>query len=307
MATRTQAQTPARLQTPAAAAWRWRVRRGVIGRRLATVGLYALVIFLALVYAFPFLWMVSLSLKPVHELDQIPPRLLPMQYAWGNYPSALFQPTRYFPLFFYNTLVYVGLAVLGKLISCTLVAYAFARIPFKGRTVLFTLVLSTLMLPDQVLLIPQFLLFKQLGWLDSFLPLIVPNFFGSAFFIFLLRQFFMTIPRELDEAAVMDGANHFDIYARILLPLSLPILITVLALSFVAHWNDFFGPLIYINSRAKFVVAMALRLFIVPAQQLPVNELMAASVATLLPVVAVFLVCQRYIMRGVIMTGLREG
>jgi multiple sugar transport system permease protein len=315
MATQTQAQAQAQTQAPArlggqagaATGSLWQARRLPLVRRVAKVWLYALVLLLAVVYILPFLWMVSLSLKPVQELDQIPPRLLPIQYAWGNYPSALLQPTRYFPLFFYNTVLYVGLAVLGKLISCTLVAYAFARIPFKGRTFLFPLVLSTLMLPDQVLLIPQFLLFKQLGWLDSFKPLIIPNFFGSAFYIFLLRQFFMTIPRELDEAAVMDGANHFDIYSRILLPLSSPILITVFALSFVAHWNDFFGPLIYINSRAKFVVAMALRLFIVPAQQLPVNELMAASVATLIPVVLVFLVCQRYIMRGVIMTGLREG
>ena len=299
MATRTLA--------PAGLGWTIPLRRLRIVRLVGAYPLYALIALLAILYAFPFFWMVSLSLKPLQELDQIPPRLLPIEPAWANYPNALFQPTRYFPLFFKNTLVFVGLSVLGKLLSCTLVAYGFARIPFKGRTLLFALVLSTMMLPDQVLLIPQFLLFKQLGWLDSLKPLIVPNFFGSAFFIFLLRQFFLTIPRELDEAAVMDGANHLDIYWRILLPLSTPILITVFALSFVSHWNEFFGPLIYVNSRDKFVVAMALRLFIVPAQQLPVNQLMAASVATLMPVVLVFLVCQRYFVRGVTMSGLREG
>jgi ABC-type glycerol-3-phosphate transport system permease component len=276
-------------------------------RRWRRVGLYALIFLLAVCYAFPFFWAVSLSLKPVSELDQIPPRLLPIIPTWSNYPKALFDPTRYFPLFFYNTVVYVGLSVLGKVLSCTLVAFGFARIPFKGRTFLFVLVLSTMMLPDQVLLIPQFLLFKQLGWLDSIKPLVIPNFFASAFYVFLLRQFFMSIPRELDEAAVMDGAGYPDIYWRIILPLSMPVLITVVALSFVGHWNEFFGPLIYINGKDRFLVAMALRLFIVPGQQLPVNQLMAASVATLLPVIVVFLVCQRYIVRGVTLTGLREG
>jgi ABC-type glycerol-3-phosphate transport system permease component len=270
-------------------------------------GLYSLIIFLAVFYAFPFFWMISLSLKPVTELDQIPPRLLPINWAWSNYPNGLLDPTRYFPLFFYNTIVFVGLSVFGKVLSCTLVAFGFARIPFKGRNVLFVLVLSTMMLPDQVLLIPQFLLFKQLGWLNSIKPLVIPNFFASAFYLFLLRQFFMSIPRELDEAAVMDGANYFDIYWRIVLPVSVPVLITVVALSFVGHWNEFFGPLIYINTKDHFLVAMALRLFIVPGQQLPVNQLMAASVATLIPVIVVFLICQRYIVRGVTVTGLREG
>jgi multiple sugar transport system permease protein len=299
MATATQVRPSPALSLPA--------RRSLLFRLGRRFGLYALVVLLAIVFAFPFFWMVSLSLKPLGELDQIPPRMLPIVPAWSNYPNALFDPTRYFPLFFYNTVVYVGLSVVGKLISCTLVAYGFARIPFKGRNFLFILVLSTLMLPDQVLLIPQFLLFKHFGWLNSIKPLVIPNFFASAFYVFLLRQFFMSIPRELDEAAVMDGAGYFDIYWRIILPLSTPVLITVLALSFVGHWNEFFGPLIYINSKDKFLVAMALRLFIVPGQQLPVNQLMAASVATLLPVIAVFLVCQRYIVRGVTLTGLREG
>ncbi len=268
---------------------------------------YPLATGLAIIYAFPFFWMVSTSLKPIWDLDRIPPLLFPTQVAWENYPNALLGPTRYFPLFFKNTVVYVGLAVLGNLISCTTVAYGFARIPFRGSAFLFGLVLSTMMLPSQVLLIPQFLIFKEFGWLDSIKPLVIPSFFGSAFYIFLLRQFFMGIPREIDEAAVMDGANHLDIYARILLPLSTPILITVFALTFVSHWNEFFGPLIYINSRDKMVVSMALRLFVQPQQQLPIHELMAASVTTLLPVIVVFLFCQRAFVRGITMTGMREG
>ena len=144
-----------------------------------------------------------------------------------------------------------------------------------------------------------------MNWLDSLLPLVVPRFFGSAFFIFLLRQFFLTIPRELDEAAIIDGANHFQIFWWIMLPLSGPILITVFALSFVELWNDFFGPLIYLNSNSKMVVAVALRLFAIPGAQLPIHLLMAASVVSVLPVIIVFLVCQRYFIRGIALTGLK--
>jgi ABC-type glycerol-3-phosphate transport system permease component len=282
-------------------------RRRATSERLEKAIAYGSLTLVGILYAIPFIWMVLTSLKYPWDIERIPPTWLPAEWAWENYPNALLKPTRYFPLFFQNTLTYVGLSVIGQLLSCTLVAYGFARIPFKGRKFLFTLVLSTMMLPTQVLLIPQYLLFKQLGWLDSLLPLVVPNYFGTAFYIFLLRQFFMTIPRELDEAAVVDGANYFDIYWRILLPLCRPILITVFALSFVAHWNDFFGPLIYLNSQSKMVVAVALRLFVVSALQLPIHELMAASVATLIPVIVVFLFCQRAFVRGITMTGLKEG
>jgi ABC-type glycerol-3-phosphate transport system permease component len=282
-------------------------QRRATARRFEVVLAYGGLTALAVIYAVPFFWMVSTSLKPPWDIERIPPNWIPTVFAWENYPNALFKETRYFPLFFRNTLVYVGLSVVGQLLSCTLVAYGFARIPFKGNKFLFTLVLSTMMLPSQVLLIPQYLLFKELGWLNSLLPLVVPQYFGTAFYIFLLRQFFMTIPRELDEAALVDGANHLDIYWRILLPLCQPILITVFALSFVSHWNDFFGPLIYLNSKDKMVVATALRLFVDSHQQLPIHELMAASVATLIPVILVFLFCQRAFVRGITMTGLREG
>ncbi|HZQ99233.1 MAG TPA: carbohydrate ABC transporter permease [Chloroflexota bacterium] len=275
--------------------------------RVARVGAYAAVTLLAMLYAAPFLWMVATSLKDPSELDAVPPIWIPKVLQWQNYPNALLRPTRYFPLFFENTAIYVGLSVLGQLISCSLVAYGFARIPFKGSKFLFTLVLSTMMLPPQVLLIPQYLLFKQLGWLDSLLPLVVPQWFGSAFYIFLLRQFFMTIPRELDEAALVDGAHRLDIFWRILLPLCRPILITVFALSFVTHWNDFFGPLIYLNSQKNMVVATALRLFAMSQQALPIHELMAASVTSVIPVIVVFLFCQRAFVRGITMTGMKEG
>jgi ABC-type glycerol-3-phosphate transport system permease component len=282
-------------------------KRRATQRRIERYLTYASVTALGVMYAVPFLWMVTTSLKPPSDLDNIPPNWIPSTLNWVNYSTALLKPTRYFPLFFQNTLVYVALAVIGQLLSCTLVAYGFARIPFKGNRILFMLVLSTMMLPAQVLLIPQYLLFKQLGWLDSLLPLVVPQFFGTAFYIFLLRQFFMTIPRELDEAALVDGANRLDIFWRVLLPLCRPILITVFALSFVNHWNDFFGPLIYLNSQKKMVVAVALRLFAIPGQQLPIHELMAASVVTLIPVIVLFLFCQRAFVRGITMTGMKEG
>ena len=268
---------------------------------------YAVVTILAVLYAAPFLWMIASSLKDPSELDAVPPIWIPKVLQWHNYPDSMLQPTRYFPLFYENTAIYVGLSVLGQLISCSLVAYGFARIPFKGSKFLFTLVLSTMMLPPQVLLIPQYLLFKQLGWLDSLLPLVVPQWFGSAFFIFLLRQFFMTIPRELDEAALVDGATRVDIFWRILLPLCRPILITVFALSFVNHWNDFFGPLIYLNSQKNMVVATALRLFAMSQQALPIHLLMAASVTSVIPVIILFLFAQRAFVRGITMTGMKEG
>jgi multiple sugar transport system permease protein len=266
---------------------------------------YVLIVILAILYAFPFYWMVVISLKNIRELDTIPPTLIPLYPTPQNYLDALLQPGRYYPLFFKNTAIMVGFGVIGRLVSNTLVAYGFARIPVKGRSVLFVLVLATMMIPESVLLIPQFLLFKTFGWLDSLLPLVVPRFFGTAFFIFLLRQFFLTIPRELDEAALIDGANHFRIFWSIMLPLSGPILVTVFALSFVELWNDFFGPLIYLNSQSHMVVAVALRLFAVPGQQLPIHLLMAASVVSVLPVILVFLVCQRYFIRSIALTGLK--
>ena len=262
---------------------------------------------LALLYAMPFVWMISISLKPFSDLDQVPPLLIPSRIAWENYPQALFQPMIYFPQFFVNTVYYVGLTTLGELLSSAIVAYGFARIPFRGSNILFALVLSTMMLPYQVTLIPEYVVFKELGWIDTYLPLIVPSWFGVPFFIFLFRQFFLTIPRELDDAAMIDGASHFDILFRIIVPLSVPAVITCIALSIVTRWNDFFGPLIYINSTEKQTVAVALTYFNVPQQVTPQNYLMAAAVVTVIPVILIFLFLQDYFVQGVTMTGLKEG
>ncbi len=272
-----------------------------------TVVRYLALTALAVLYAMPFVWMVSLSLKPFPELDQIPPSLIPSRLAFENYPTALFQPMIYFPRFFVNTIYYVVLTGLGELLSSSIVAYGFARIQFRGNNVLFALVLSTMMLPYQVTLIPEYVVFKQLNWIDTYLPLIVPAWFGVAFYIFLFRQFFLTIPREIDDAAMIDGASHLDILFRIMVPLSVPAVITCVALSVVQRWNDFFGPLIYINTTEKQVLAVALTYFNVPFQTTPQNLLMAAAVVTVIPVILVFLFLQDYFVQGVTMTGLREG
>lgn len=272
-----------------------------------TIIRYAGLITLGIVYAFPFVWMISISLKPDTDLNTIPPHLIPSVLTWSNYPKALFQPMIYFPEFFLNTLEYVILAVLGETLVSALVGYAFARIPFKGSNFMFGLVLSTMMLPTQVTLIPQYLVFRDLGWLDSLKPLIIPAWFGGAFFIFLFRQFFMTIPREIDDAAFIDGASHFDILWRIMVPLSVPVVVTAVALSVVARWNDFFGPLIYVNSTSRTVLAVALTYFNVPGEPSPENLLMAASVVTVVPVILLFLFLQDYFVQGVTLTGLREG
>ena len=277
------------------------------GVRPATLLRYAALTALAALYAMPFLWMVSLSLKPFTELNDIPPRLIPGELTWSNYPAALFQPMLYFPQFFVNTIYYVGLSALGELLSSAIVAYGFARIPFRGSALLFTLVLSTMMVPSQVTLIPEYVIFKQLDWIDTSLPLIVPSWFGVAFYIFLFRQFFLTIPREIDDAAMIDGANHFQILFRIMLPLSVPAVITCVALAVVNRWNDFFGPLIYINTTQKQVLAVALTYFNVPQQATYQNLLMAAAVPTVVPVVLIFLFLQDYFVQGVTMTGLKEG
>ncbi|MGH2461503.1 MAG: carbohydrate ABC transporter permease [Chloroflexota bacterium] len=283
-----------------ASAPRWRFPVRVVIRYVALIGL-------GIIFAMPFIWMVSVSLKPDTDLNTIPPNLIPSSFAWVNYPNAMFQPLIWFPRFFLNTLIYVGLAVIGEAVVSAIVGYGFARIPFKGSSFLFAIVLSTMMLPSQITLIPQYLIFRDLGWLDSLKPLIIPAWFGGAFYIFLFRQFFMTIPREVDDAAFIDGASHLDILFRIMIPLSIPVVVTCLALSIVSRWNDFFGPLIYVNSLDKTVMAVGLTFFNVPGQPSPENLLMAASVVTALPVIVLFLFLQDYFVQGVTLTGLREG
>src|SRR5688500_17177608 len=202
---------------------------------------------------FPIFWMLSTSLKGQVEALKMPPNWIPAEFQWRNYYDAL--TVNPFPLYFWNTFKFATLVMLGETLSCAFIAYGFARLRAPGRDFLFLLVLGILILPGEVTLIPQYILFSKLDWLNSYKPLIVPQWFGSAYLIFLLRQFFMGIPREYDEAAFMEGANPLQIWLRIILPLSKPALGAVAIMSFIFHWNTFQGPLIYLNDNDLFTAS----------------------------------------------------
>ncbi len=287
--------------------WRTRRRIRLISSRVFA---YLFTTVLAVLFALPFLWMLSLSLQNPVQFTTYPPTWIPRPPTWANYPNAMSMPRRPFALYFRNTFIYTFGATAGVTLSSAIVAYGFSRLRFKGRDTLFVLVLSTMMLPSQVTLIPRYILFQRLGWIDSMRPLIIPAWFGSAFDIFLLRQFFLTIPRELDEAAILDGCDYFSILWRIIMPLAKPALVTVIAFSIVGTWNDFMGPLIYLNSTEKVTVAVGLSLLRQMAGDSGFTDLgmvMAASVTSLLPMIALFLIAQRYFVTGIAMTGLKEG
>lgn len=288
----------------------WRRRRRIRKTIRLTLS-YLIVSFFALIFASPFIWLVSMSLQGPEQLTTYPPEWIPRPFMWENYPKAMNYPQRPFHMFFKNSLIYTGLATFGVTLSSSFVAYGFARLRFKGRDAFFVFVLSTMMLPAQVTLIPQYLIFHRLQWLDSLKPLVIPAFFGSAFDIFLLRQFFLTIPRELDEAAILDGCDYFKIWWQIIMPLAKPAVITVITFSIVGTWNNFMGPLIYLNSTEKLTAAVGLSLFRQMAGDsggfTDYGQVMAASVTTLIPMLILFLAAQRYFVTGIAMTGLKEG
>ena len=298
-------------QAPAGTGGEW-MRRQKIGQRLlGRLFLYLVLAVLTIVLIAPLIWMVSASFKPEGHVFEYPPRLIAEQIQWWNYVEAWNQ----FPFWrsLRNTMTITVGAELGRLLSASLTAYVFARLRFPGRNALFLLVLSTMMIPYHVVLIPQYLLFRNLGWLDSFRPLIVPHFFGGgAFFVFLLRQFFMTIPRDYDDAARIDGAGTFAILWRIILPMSKPALATVAIFTFMGEWNDFLGPLIYLNSQEKYTLAIAIRQW----QQVAVwgagaympptwNAIMAMATVLTIPPVILFFFTQRYFIQGVVISGVK--
>lgn len=251
----------------------------------------------------PVLWMLSTSLKASGDVLLVPPRWIPHPLLWSNYVTALTaQP---FALYYRNTVTYALLAVVGETFSSAMVAYALARLRGPGYRLFFLIILSTMMLPWQVTLIPQFLLFRALGWVDSILPLVVPTYFGSAFFIFLLNQFYLTIPDEMDDAARIDGASDYQIFWRIILPMSGPALATVAIMSFMYHWNNFLGPLLYLSSKEKLVISVALQRFTGAYGATRWDLLMAASLVALLPCVLLFFFAQRYFIQGIVVSGLK--
>lgn len=273
-------------------------------RILRSVVTHLVLIALGALFIMPFVWMISTSLKPDEEMFDLPPKWIPHPILWSNYKDAL--STIPFLRYAGNTIFITALNLAGTLISTSLVAYSFARLRWKGRNFFFALMLATMMLPSQVTLIPLFVMYKQFHWLDTFKPLTVPAFFGAtgAFFIFLLRQFFRAIPSDLSESAIMDGCSHLRIFSNIILPLARPALATVSIFTFMNVWNDFLGPLIFLNSRAKLTLALGLRVF---QQQYTAqwNLMMAASIVVILPTLVLFFVGQRYFIEGITFAGIK--
>jgi multiple sugar transport system permease protein len=269
---------------------------------LHSILVHGLLVLVGVTFFLPFYWLLSTSLKNDTQLFHFPPVWFPWPLKWSNYPTAL----SYIPFFTYvkNTLIISFLTVLGTVVSCSLVAYSFARIPWKGRNFFFLVLLSTMMIPYQVTLIPVLIIFKHLGWVGSIKPLVVPAFFGSAFYVFLLRQFFMSIPKELSDAARIDGCSEFGIYWRIMLPLSRPAMATVILFTFIGSWNDFLGPLIYLSDESQYTLSLGLQQFL-SQHGAEWSLLMAASTVMILPIVVLFFFTQRTFIQGIALTGIK--
>jgi len=279
---------------------RGRVSEGATKRNAVTVVRYGLLLAMSAVFLAPFFWMLSTSLKTDVQVFTFPPVWVPEPVAWANYPRAL--QAFPFPRYTMNTLFLCAMTVTGVLFSCSLPAYGFSRIEWKGRDVLFVVMLATLMLPAQATMLPVFLLFRWLGWTGTFKPLFVPAFFGSAFSIFLLRQFFMTIPRELSDAARIDGCSELRILARVILPLAKPALATVALFTFMGTWTDYLGPLVYLHDERQYTLALGLQAFM-GRYGADWSALMAAATAVTIPPVVLFLFAQKTFIEGVALTG----
>jgi ABC-type glycerol-3-phosphate transport system permease component len=276
--------------------------RYTLTRTLSRPLMYLVLLAGAITMLTPLYWMIVSSLKTPQSVFDLPPELFPRAAQWGNYPEAL--TTVPFLTFFKNTMTIEVFAIVGTVLSCSMAAYSFARLRWPGRDVVFVILLSVLMLPSFTTLIPNFILWQHLGAVDTLIPLIVPAFFGNSFYIFLLRQFFRGIPRELEDAARVDGAGIVRTFATIILPLSKPALAVVTIFTFIGVWDDYLGPLIYLNSESNYTLTLGLQFFL--------NQygsrwdlLMAASTVVSIPMILAFLLLQRYFIEGVTLTGLK--
>ncbi len=279
-----------------------RFRPNVFVRLLWRIALFIVLVAGSITFVFPFAWMLSTSLKTPPQVWMQPPVWIPNPITIENY----FKAWTAVPTFNYlkNTLLVTGLSLVGSVLSSAIVAYSFARLRWRLRDPLFAVLVATMMLPYQVTMIPVFIIFSKIGWVNTLKPLIVPSFFGAAFYIFLLRQFFLTIPFELDEAAIMDGASPLTIWWRIMLPLAQPALGAVGIFSFMGNWNDFVGPLIYLNATDKWTLALGVIAF---RLKYTTNweQLMAYSTMIMLPCLLVYLFFQRYFIQGIVFSGLK--
>ncbi len=284
-----------------------RGRQGQIVRVTLT---HVVLILICLLFVMPFVWMVSTALKPIGDTMVSPPKWIPSKLLWSNFPDAIAYGSKdlgYVPFLVYarNTLIITILSVGGALVSNSLVAYSFARLKWPGRDVFFSITLATMMVPFPVLMIPTFSLFKWLGWVGTYRPLWVPTFFASAFSIFLLRQFFRTIPMELSEAAKIDGASELRIFLDVVAPLARPALVVTALFSFMAAWNDFLGPLIYLVDQKTFTLSLGLQAYQTQHGGTPWNLLMAASCLVVLPLIILFLFAQKVFIQGIATSGFK--
>ena len=261
-------------------------------------------ILLGALFLLPFFWMVSTSLKPLNETMKLPPEWLPTSPQWNNYPDAM-KAMGPFWLYARNSLFLAFLNVVGTVFSSALVAYGFSRLDWRGRDTCFFVLLATMMIPFPVVMVPIYGLFRALGWIGTFQPLWVPAFLAGAFNVFLLRQFFLSIPKDLSEAARIDGCSEFRIFWQIILPLAKPALLTVALFQFMATWNDFLGPLIFLAREEQYTLALGLQALQGTISGTPWHHLMAASTLVLLPVLVLFFLTQRTFIRGIATTGLK--
>ncbi len=271
-------------------------------RRIGAIATHAALIALSFVFILPFLWLLSTSLKPDDQIFAFPPVWIPRPVIFDHYVRGM----NFIPFWTYltNTLIYCGATIFGTVLSSSMAAYSLARINWPGKNILFAILIGIMVVPGQVTLIPQFLIFRSLGWIDTLLPLIVPSFFGVPFFIFLLRQFFLTIPRELSEAARIDGAGEWTIYSQIMLPLARPALATVGLFTFLNAWNDFLGPLVYLNSQTNYTLSIGLQQFRGQYDSLW-GPLMAVTTVMTIPVIVAYFFAQRTFIQGITLTGIK--
>jgi multiple sugar transport system permease protein len=275
-------------------------------KKLVSVLSHVALLAASILMLYPLLWMLSASVRPENEIFTSA-SIWPSEWSLDAYIRGWNGLRVSFSVFFTNSFVIAFLAVIGNVAACSLAAFAFARLEFRGRRLWFALMLMTLMLPYQVTLIPQYVLFRSIGWVDTILPLVVPKFLAAdAFFIFLMVQFFRGIPRELDEAAMMDGAGPWRIYWKIMLPLSLPVLATAAVFTFIWTWDDFFGPLIYLNRMSDYTVMLGLRTFTDSTGTSDYGGLFAMSVLSLVPIFLFFLFFQRMLIEGIATTGMKR-
>jgi multiple sugar transport system permease protein len=262
----------------------------------------SLLVLLSVIMIFPFLWLIRSAFMTQREIMTVPIKWIPSRLNLNNFRGAF--KAAPFGTYFFNSILLAAVNVVGQIFSASFVAFGFSRLSFRGRGLWFALLLSTMMIPYTVIMIPQFVFWKTVGAYNTFIPLMLPSFFGHAFNVFLVRQFYLGIPRDYDEAALVDGANYFTIYRKIIIPMSRPVLCSVGVFTFMSSWNDFIGPLLYLDKPALKTVSLGLQIFIGQYSS-QMNLMMAASSLAIIPMIIIFFFAQRYFIEGITFTGLK--